>query len=202
MDKLKLDYLQILRAAKPGEKFWGLTSGIVSIILMGNIVYAVVLFFEEWDRREVIHENKILQAVYKPHAIDDLAVREAAEKLRGFFDALDAQYPGDEENRLALKGYQSLYKNKIDPMSFRNHVAPVVDELERAASSSCKRFGCTGAWWIEKIDAAQTKLYEIAKTIWYYNQTRIHTVLKMPPALFARRHGSKLVENYSKKRGT
>ncbi|TSC78748.1 MAG: integrase catalytic subunit [Parcubacteria group bacterium Gr01-1014_33] len=40
-------------------------------------------------------------------------------------------------------------------------------------------------------------VYEIAKTIWYYNHTRIHTAIKMPPAIFAERHKRKLVENHS-----
>lgn len=40
-------------------------------------------------------------------------------------------------------------------------------------------------------------VYEIAKTIWYYNHVRIHTAIKMPPAVFARRHEKKLVENHS-----
>jgi transposase InsO family protein len=45
-------------------------------------------------------------------------------------------------------------------------------------------------------------VYEIAKTIWYYNRTRIHTAIKMPPAIFAQRHERKLVEFHSKERGT
>ena len=45
-------------------------------------------------------------------------------------------------------------------------------------------------------------VYEIAKTIWYYNHTRIHTAIKMPPALFAQRHERKLSEFHSEKRGT
>ena len=36
-------------------------------------------------------------------------------------------------------------------------------------------------------------IYEIAKTIWVYNHTRIHTALKMPPALYAQRQ-KKLIE--------
>lgn len=36
-------------------------------------------------------------------------------------------------------------------------------------------------------------IYEIAKTIWEYNHTRIHTSLKMPPAIYAQRQ-KKLVE--------
>ena len=40
-------------------------------------------------------------------------------------------------------------------------------------------------------------VYEIAKTIWTYNHTRIHTAIKMPPIVFARRHERKLVENHS-----
>jgi putative transposase len=40
-------------------------------------------------------------------------------------------------------------------------------------------------------------VYEIAKTIWYYNRERIHTALKMPPVIFAQRHQRKLVENHS-----
>lgn len=40
-------------------------------------------------------------------------------------------------------------------------------------------------------------VYEIAKTIWTYNHTRIHTAIKMPPAVFARRQERKLVENHS-----
>lgn len=36
-------------------------------------------------------------------------------------------------------------------------------------------------------------VYEIAKTIWYYNQERIHTTIKMAPAVFAQRHERKLV---------
>lgn len=43
-------------------------------------------------------------------------------------------------------------------------------------------------------------VYEIAKTIWAYNHTRIHTILKMPPAIFAQRQ-KKLVETYYEKRG-
>lgn len=43
-------------------------------------------------------------------------------------------------------------------------------------------------------------IYEIAKTIWEYNHTRIHTSLKMPPAIFAQRQ-KKLVETYYEKRG-
>ena len=45
-------------------------------------------------------------------------------------------------------------------------------------------------------------VYEIAKTIWYYNHTRIHTAIKMPPAIYAQRHERKLVEFHSKERGT
>lgn len=40
-------------------------------------------------------------------------------------------------------------------------------------------------------------VYEIAKTIWYYNHERIHTTIKMPPAVFAQRHERKLVESHS-----
>lgn len=40
-------------------------------------------------------------------------------------------------------------------------------------------------------------VYEIAKTMWYYNHFRIHTAIKMPPAVFAQRHQRKLVENHS-----
>ncbi len=40
-------------------------------------------------------------------------------------------------------------------------------------------------------------VYEIAKTVWYYNHTRIHSIIKMPPAVFARRQQKKLVENHS-----
>lgn len=40
-------------------------------------------------------------------------------------------------------------------------------------------------------------IYEIAKTIWYYNQERIHTAIKMPPAVFAKQHERKLVESHS-----
>jgi putative transposase len=43
-------------------------------------------------------------------------------------------------------------------------------------------------------------VYEIAKTIWYYNHARIHTAIKMPPAVFAQRQ-ERLVENYYEKRG-
>ena len=45
-------------------------------------------------------------------------------------------------------------------------------------------------------------VYEITKTIWYYNYLRIHTAIKMPPAIFAQRHERKLVEFNSKERGT
>ena len=45
-------------------------------------------------------------------------------------------------------------------------------------------------------------IYEIAKTIWYYNHSRIHTAIKMPPAVFAQRHERKFAEFHSKKRGT
>ena len=45
-------------------------------------------------------------------------------------------------------------------------------------------------------------VYEIAKTIWYYNHSRIHTAIKMPPAIYAQRHERKLVEFHSEKRGT
>ena len=44
-------------------------------------------------------------------------------------------------------------------------------------------------------------VYEIAKTIWTYNHTRIHTALKMPPAIFAQRQRN-LSEFHSEKRGT
>jgi hypothetical protein len=43
-------------------------------------------------------------------------------------------------------------------------------------------------------------VYEIAKTISYYNHARIHTAIKMPPAVFAQRQ-ERLVENYYEKRG-
>lgn len=43
-------------------------------------------------------------------------------------------------------------------------------------------------------------IYEIAKTIWTYNHTRIHTILKMPPVIFAQRQ-KQLVETYYEKRG-
>lgn len=45
-------------------------------------------------------------------------------------------------------------------------------------------------------------VYEIAKTIWDYNHTRIHTALKMPPAIFAARHERNPSEFHSKERGT
>jgi putative transposase len=45
-------------------------------------------------------------------------------------------------------------------------------------------------------------VYEIAKTIWEYNHTRIHTAIKMPPAVFARRQERNLSEFHSKERGT
>ena len=45
-------------------------------------------------------------------------------------------------------------------------------------------------------------VYEIAKTVWYYNHARIHTAIKMPPVAFAQRHERKLVEFHSEKRGT
>ena len=44
-------------------------------------------------------------------------------------------------------------------------------------------------------------VYEIAKTIWYYNHMRIHTAIKMPPAVFAQRQRN-LSEFHSKERGT
>lgn len=44
-------------------------------------------------------------------------------------------------------------------------------------------------------------VYEIAKTIWYYNHSRIHTAIKMPPAVFAQRQRN-LSEFHSKERGT
>jgi putative transposase len=40
-------------------------------------------------------------------------------------------------------------------------------------------------------------VYEIAKTIWTYNHARIHTAIKMPPAVFSQRQQRKLVENHS-----
>lgn len=40
-------------------------------------------------------------------------------------------------------------------------------------------------------------VYEIAKTIWTYNHMRIHTAIKMPPAVFAQRHERKRVESHS-----
>jgi putative transposase len=43
-------------------------------------------------------------------------------------------------------------------------------------------------------------VYEIAKTISYYNHARIHTAIKMPPAVFAQRQ-ERIVENYYEKRG-
>lgn len=39
-------------------------------------------------------------------------------------------------------------------------------------------------------------IYEIAKTIWAYNHTRIHTSLKMPPALYAQRQRKFIETNY------
>ena len=39
-------------------------------------------------------------------------------------------------------------------------------------------------------------IYEIAKTIWTYNHTRIHTALKMPPALYAQRQRKLSETNY------
>lgn len=44
-------------------------------------------------------------------------------------------------------------------------------------------------------------VYEIAKTIWYYNHMRIHTAIKMPPAIFAAQQRN-LSEFHSKERGT
>ncbi len=44
-------------------------------------------------------------------------------------------------------------------------------------------------------------VYEIAKTIWTYNHTRIHTAIKMPPAVFAQRQRN-LSEFHYEKRGT
>lgn len=44
-------------------------------------------------------------------------------------------------------------------------------------------------------------VYEIAKTIWYYNQMRIHIAINMPPAVFAQRQRN-LSEFHSKERGT
>ena len=44
-------------------------------------------------------------------------------------------------------------------------------------------------------------VYEIAKTIWSYNHTRIHLALKMPPAVFAQRQRN-LSEFHSEIRGT
>jgi hypothetical protein len=46
----------------------------------------------------------------------------------------------------------------------------------------------------------ERKSQEIAKTISYYNHARIHTAIKMPPAVFAQRQ-ERLVENYYEKRG-
>lgn len=92
MDKLKLDYLQILRAAKPGLKFWWLTTGVVSIILVGSMLYAFILWSGD-NRESVIRENKILHAVYKPQVSDDPAIKDAVVKLRGFFETLDSQRP-------------------------------------------------------------------------------------------------------------
>lgn len=48
-----------------------------------------------------------------------------------------------------------------------------------------------------RFDSLGELIYEIAKTIWYYNQMRIHTSLNMPPAVFAKRHERKLVESHS-----
>lgn len=48
-----------------------------------------------------------------------------------------------------------------------------------------------------RFDSLGELVYEITKTIWYYNKERIHTALKMPPAIFAQRHENKLVENHS-----
>jgi len=39
-------------------------------------------------------------------------------------------------------------------------------------------------------------VYEIHRTVWNYNHTRIHSVLKMPPKLFAERY-QKLLEKVS-----
>ncbi len=44
-------------------------------------------------------------------------------------------------------------------------------------------------------------VYAAGRTIWEYNHTRIHLALRMPPKLYAERQ-RKLVENYSKERGT
>lgn len=117
MEKLKIDYRQILRAAKPRRKFWQITGAIAAVIMGIDVLYALVLggalLSDGENRKIVIRENKIIQAVYQPQAIDDPVIREAAEKLRGFFEALDAHYPGEGENRLALKGYQMVYHNGI-----------------------------------------------------------------------------------------
>jgi putative transposase len=43
-------------------------------------------------------------------------------------------------------------------------------------------------------------VYAIGITIWTYNHTRIHTALKMPPAIFTQRHQN-LSEFHSEKRG-
>lgn len=49
----------------------------------------------------------------------------------------------------------------------------------------------------DRFDSLGELIYEIARTIWYYNQERIHTAIKMPPAIFAERHERKLVESHS-----
>lgn len=45
-------------------------------------------------------------------------------------------------------------------------------------------------------------VYEIARTIWEYNHTRIHLALKMPPAMFAERQRKLRELHYEKKGGS
>lgn len=77
--------------------------------------------------------------------------------------------------------------------------------ISRSAPHSPWENGCQESFYAQfKIDLGDPNrfqslgelIYEIARTIWAYNHRRIHTALKMPPALFAERQ-RKLVENHS-----
>ncbi len=77
--------------------------------------------------------------------------------------------------------------------------------ISRSAKSSPWENGYQEAFYSQfKIDLGDPArfaslgelVYEIYRLIWDYNHTRIHSVLKMPPALFAERW-QKLVEKVS-----